>query len=247
MLSTFCGNCGTYYKILGGQAVAQQPAFSDLYGLGSTPSPASKPSIREARSRPQYQRRRKRAEEAAGAKPAPRTAREVSCLKCGQTHEIPERAASSPCPRCGSDIPLQNVVITELWSEPIRTRGDVHVTHTGRITEVEVRCYHLTIDGDFNGRADCDGDLTIRRHGEILGPVRCRHLIVEKRAEVVFASTVHADSVTIDGSVQGDIHCQGCLTLKKDATLYGNIQIASLAISEGARHHGMVRMSPPKA
>ena len=98
MLSTFCANCGTYYKILGGQAVAQPPVFSDLYGLGSTPTPASKPSIREARSRPQYQAARQRTEEAANPKPSTEPARTVSCLECGRYHKVTERATTSACP-----------------------------------------------------------------------------------------------------------------------------------------------------
>lgn len=109
-----------------------------------------------------------------------------------------------------------------------------------------VQCFNLTIEGEFTGSVQCDGDFTIRRHGKVLGEVRCKRLIVEKRAEVDFANPVHADEVIIDGTVTGDIHCMGRLTLHKRATLRGDISIASLSIAEGASHEGMVRMSSGK-
>ena len=256
MLSTFCRNCGTYYKIFKGQAVANQPQSLDLYGLGATPAPASKPSIEEARFRQGYRQRREPGQQVPAsetssqadspfepAQPLKSAIREISCTDCGYSHRISNRSTSSLCPRCGAHISLRDYQINGDWSTRIQTRGDVHVTKAGRISGVTVQCFNLIVDGECSGNLECDGDFIIRRHGRILGPVRCKRLIVEKRAEVDFSDPVHADEVIIDGKVIGDIHCKGRLTLHKRATLRGDISISSLSIAEGASHEGMVRMS----
>ncbi|MBT8044078.1 MAG: polymer-forming cytoskeletal protein, partial [Verrucomicrobiae bacterium] len=69
----------------------------------------------------------------------------------------------------------------------------------------------------------------------------CKRLIIEKRAKVEFSNPVECEDAIIDGEVVGHFTCKGKLHLKKKATLTGDIKVATMAIDEGARHHG--RMS----
>ena len=71
-----------------------------------------------------------------------------------------------------------------------------------------------------------------------MGKVRCKRLIVEKRARVEFSNPIQCEDAIIDGEVTGHFTCSGKLHLKKKATLSGNIKVVTMAVDEGARHHG---------
>ena len=73
-----------------------------------------------------------------------------------------------------------------------------------------------------------------------MGRVRCKRLIIEKKAQVEFANTVHCEDAIIDGNVTGNFRCTGKLALQKKATLTGDIQVATMAVEEGARHSGRI-------
>lgn len=171
--------------------------------------------------------------------------RAIECHRCGHTHDISPHSASTVCPRCGASVSLRDYTINEEWIHDIDTRGKVFVGSQGHVREVTVRSATLTVEGQFEGAVECDGDFIIRRHGQIPGPVHCNRLIIDQGSEVEFLHPVHAAEVIIDGKVSGDIICKGLLSLKERAILIGDIQIASLAISEGARHSGLVHTINP--
>ena len=73
-----------------------------------------------------------------------------------------------------------------------------------------------------------------------MGKVRCKRLIIEKRAHVEFANAVQCEDAIIDGKVTGNFTCSGKLHLKKKATLDGDIKVGTMAVDEGARHRGQI-------
>ncbi len=167
--------------------------------------------------------------------------REVACFECDKVHTASSEASSTLCPACGTYIALKDYTIHSNWNRRIKTRGDVIIHKKASVTGITIDCNHLTTHGDFTGGANCSGDFTIRSHGKIMGKVRCRRLIIEKKAQVEFANTVHCEDAIIDGNVTGNFDCTGKLALQKKATLTGNIKVATMVIEEGARHNG--RMS----
>ncbi len=151
-------------------------------------------------------------------------------------------ASSTLCPKCGLYLSLKNYDIRETRNQRIETCGDVTIHKKGVVRSTTIRCHDLSVDGFFNGGVVCTGNFTIRKHGKIMGRVACRKLQVEKRAHVEFLNAIDADEVVIDGTVTGDIHCRGKLSLLKKATLIGDIHVASLTVAEGAKHHGQISM-----
>lgn len=174
----------------------------------------------------------------AGAK----SPRDITCFDCGHCHQVSPLSSSSLCPKCGLYISLKNYDIRENWNQRIQTRGDVIVHSNGIVQSATIRCHNLTVNGIFNGGADCSGNFTIRNHGKILGRVSCRKLLVEKRAHVQFLNSIEAEEVVIDGVVIGNIQCKGKLSLLKKATLTGDIHVGSLTVAEGAKHSGQISM-----
>ncbi|MBK1854297.1 polymer-forming cytoskeletal protein [Verrucomicrobiaceae bacterium 5K15] len=167
--------------------------------------------------------------------------RKVRCFECEREHEAPAEASSTLCPGCGAYIALKDYDIHSNWNRRIQTRGNVVIHKKASVTGITIHCHHLTTHGDFTGGVDCSGDFTIRSHGKIMGRVRCKRLIIEKRAQVEFANAVHCEDAIIDGNVTGHFECSGKLILRKKATLTGDIKVATMAVEEGARHNG--RMS----
>lgn len=168
--------------------------------------------------------------------------RQIRCFDCKAEHQTSPNSTSTLCPKCGTYISLKNYDIRENWNRRIQTRGDVFISKKGVVTGTTIQSHHLTVEGDFTGSVECSGDLIIRRHGEIMGKVICRRLIIEKRATVKFFNSVETDECTIDGLVTGTIVCKGRLSLEKKSVLTGNIKVGRLAIAEGAKHQGQIQM-----
>ncbi len=166
--------------------------------------------------------------------------RAVRCFECDKIHQAPAEASSTLCPACGSYIGLKNYEIRDNWNQRIQTRGNVTIHKKATVTGITVRCHHMLVHGALTGSVDCSGDFTLRSHGKIMGKVHCKRLIIEKRAKVDFANPVECEDAIIDGTVSGHFTCHGKLHLKKKATLTGDIKVATMAVDEGASHHGRI-------
>lgn len=223
-----------------GSEDTSSPADTAAAGRKPGAAPAPPPSGRPA-SKPPAAGFFKKAAANAGLGHGKEKNREVSCFECGKVHQAPAVASSTLCPACGAYIALKDYEILSNWNRRIQTRGNVVIHKKATVTGITIHCHHLTSHGNFTGGVDCSGDFTIRSHGKIMGRVRCKRLIIEKRAKVEFANTVHCQDAIIDGCVTGHFECSGKLLLKKKATLAGDIKVATMAVEEGARHTG--RMS----
>lgn len=168
--------------------------------------------------------------------------REVACFECGDSHPANVLANSTQCRKCGRLISMADHEIQESSSRPIQTRGNVHIHKKGQVRSAPIECHDLIVEGDFSGDARCTGDLVIRRNGHISGQIRCRRLLVERRARVDFQGPVEMEEGRIDGLVTGNLTCRGLLALEKKAVLTGNLKVGRLAVADGAKHHGQIRM-----
>jgi cytoskeletal protein CcmA (bactofilin family) len=131
------------------------------------------------------------------------------------------------------------------WHRSIQTRGDVTILKSGSVNNSTIQCHHLTVLGQLGCPADCSGDVTIRNHGKIPGPITCHQLRIERRSRVEFMQPVTAASVTIDGHARGQITCSGTVTLERRAVLFGYVRAAAIIVKRGAKHHGTFEMSAP--
>lgn len=251
-VSTYCRGCSAHFKILNGKAIPKKvrPSnpFTSLENKGVSPKlrgqPSNEPSDVEAAPAP-----RPRATPPTSAlirKAAANTGffqnkaepRQVACFECDHIHKAPAEASSTLCPACGAYIGLKDYDIRDNWNRRIQTRGNVVIQKKATVTGITIHCHNLTAHGNLTGGVNCSGDFVIQNHGKIMGKVRCKRLIIEKRARVEFSNPVHCEDAIIDGEVTGNFTCTGKLHLKKKATLTGDIKVATMAVDEGARHHG---------
>ncbi len=97
----------------------------------------------------------------------------------------------------------------------------------------------------FKGELSADEDLVI--DGTIEGTIahHRKNLTIGKQGRVT--ADIHATSVLIEGVLNGNIHCEGIVSLAKTATVTGNIDCAHLVVQDGANFNGKVKMSKATA
>lgn len=81
----------------------------------------------------------------------------------------------------------------------------------------------LRVDGSVEGEIEVNGDLIVSESGRLKANVRGRH-------------------ATVAGEVNGDIDLSGRLEITPSGKIYGQIQVASLAVSEGGFFMGNCTM-----
>jgi cytoskeletal protein CcmA (bactofilin family) len=82
----------------------------------------------------------------------------------------------------------------------------------------------LVIDGEVEGSIKSKGALTVGEHGRIRGEIR-------------------AGSVTIKGTVEGNVFVSDRCALEAGATLRGDIEAPRLAVDENAAFFGSAKIS----
>jgi cytoskeletal protein CcmA (bactofilin family) len=87
----------------------------------------------------------------------------------------------------------------------------------------------------FTGELDFDGQL---RNGDIIGET----LIIGPRARI--QGNIQAASLTLHGSVKGDVFVTGRCELKGSASLIGSLTTNRLAMDEGATLIGAAEITP---
>jgi cytoskeletal protein CcmA (bactofilin family) len=110
---------------------------------------------------------------------------------------------------------------TEPNSQSVIT-SDVEITGN-------VRCSgSLRIDGKLDGELNCAADAVIGKHGTIKG-------------------NLNVNSVTIEGTVQGNVTAKDKIEMKSTAKVTGDISAKRLAVEDGVTFIGKSEVNPAKA
>jgi cytoskeletal protein CcmA (bactofilin family) len=96
----------------------------------------------------------------------------------------------------------------------------------------------------FRGELSAEEDVILQ--GRVEGSIRhARNLIIGTDGSVL--GDVHASHLTVEGLVEGDLHCSEAVVVKATAQVRGNIFAPRVAIMEGATFNGRVEMDPGAA
>jgi cytoskeletal protein CcmA (bactofilin family) len=92
----------------------------------------------------------------------------------------------------------------------------------------------------FKGEFSADEDLIIE--GQMEGSIahHKKHLTIGKQGRV--KADIHAASVIVFGTLVGDIHSEGSVSLAKGCDVEGNIFCGHIVMEDGARFKGAVDM-----
>ena len=95
----------------------------------------------------------------------------------------------------------------------------------------------------FKGELSADEDLIIQ--GKVEGSIIHKQRLTIGREGSVHAS-VDAQSVVIEGAMEGDVRAEKSVAVKETARMTGNISAPSVTILQGANFNGSVDMSGAK-
>lgn len=109
-----------------------------------------------------------------------------------------------------------------------------------------VRSRNVSVIGPtlvFKGELSADEDLVIE--GTIEGTIahHKKNLTIGKQGKVT--ADIHASSVLVEGSLTGNIHSDGLVSLAKTSVVEGDIFCARLVFEDGASFTGHVDMAKP--
>lgn len=104
--------------------------------------------------------------------------------------------------------------------------------------EVAVIGQSIRIDGDVRGEED------LRIEGDITGTIRLLNHSLTIGTKGRIKANVYAESVTVDGEVNGDLYASGCVNIHSSARVKGNVVAARVNLDEGARFKGSIDMDP---
>lgn len=112
--------------------------------------------------------------------------------------------------------------------------------------QAPIRSRNVSVIGPtlvFKGELSADEDLVIE--GTIEGTIahHKKNLTVGKQGRVT--ADIHASSVLVEGTLDGNIHSDGLVSLAKSAVVQGDIHCARLVFEDGASFTGHVDMAKP--
>ena len=94
----------------------------------------------------------------------------------------------------------------------------------------------IRIKGDLRG----EESLVIQGHVEGTINLKQNKLIIGQEGKV--AATMHAHTITIEGTVKGDVFGEERVILKKTGNVHGNISAPQVSMEEGAKFKGSMDM-----
>ena len=96
----------------------------------------------------------------------------------------------------------------------------------------------------FRGELTAEEDVILQ--GRVAGSIRhARNLIIGTEGSVL--GDVYAAHLTVEGLVEGDLHCSEAVIVRATAQVRGNIFAPRVGIMEGATFNGRVDMDPNAA
>lgn len=96
----------------------------------------------------------------------------------------------------------------------------------------------------FKGELTAEEDVILQ--GRVEGSIRhARNLIIGNEGSVL--GDIHAAHLTVEGLVEGDLHCSEAVVVRSTAQVRGNIFAPRVGIMEGAMFNGRVEMDPAAA
>ncbi len=105
-------------------------------------------------------------------------------------------------------------------------------------------CSQATIHGKMRGNLVCDGMVTVRMQGHLLGSIEAGEMIIEKGAEVIFNRPLKASSVAVHGKMSGQVLSDSHVTIYKSGSLDGAVNATGFTVEKGGIFQGELTITP---
>jgi cytoskeletal protein CcmA (bactofilin family) len=140
-----------------------------------------------------------------------------------------------------SNSNFERTVATERYSQgETPVAGPPHDATAGEPGESKIPVLGKTLL--FRGELTAEEDVILQ--GRVEGSIRhARNLIIGTDGSVL--GDVYARHLTVEGLVEGDLHCSEAAIVRATAQVRGNIYSPRVGIMEGATFNGRVEMDSP--
>ena len=241
--STYCRRCSQYFGITATSIVGATGAPVSVPGKPRPGFPPVAPRGEGTASAetPGGSGFKQKIESLLGSKPRQRTAR---CFECNSSHEVGSTAQSSTCKACGAYVDLQDYKINGSFSRNIKTRGTVYLSSKGDLSSSKIVCSQATLHGKMRGNLSCDGLVTLRMQGRLLGSIEAGEMIIEKGSEVIFSRPLKASSVQVHGKMTGQILSDSHVTIFRSGSLDGAVDAKGFTVEKGGIFQGELTITP---
>lgn len=159
--------------------------------------------------------------------------REVVCFDCRAVNKASARATSTQCANCGTFIDLRDVDIRDRSTQRIRTRGNVTIHKKGSLLGTAVHCGSLIVEGSVAGSIYAQETVEFRTDAKVLGEIRCRHLVVERRVKVSGLQPVHVETLELRGSLTARVFAKGAAHIGRHGRFEGGMQAPRVRLDPG--------------
>jgi len=115
----------------------------------------------------------------------------------------------------------------------------------GKILRSPFKMVETTIISDssnFKGNIETEGTLIV--HGSVTGTIKCGSLEILQEGDV--DANVEAENVSVAGKFQGEMICNGRLSILSTGTVMGEIVYGRLSIESGGKLAGNLTKSKSK-
>lgn len=163
----------------------------------------------------------------------------VVCFECGTELDVPVAAESTMCKRCSAYIDLKDYRITNAVSKNFKTRGSFVIEAKGNVFNTEAVVNDAVIKGRFLGKLKAER-LTLYSTAEIKGTLDAAHLIIPPENHFHWKEQIKFGSAEIAGELVANVQSK-TLVLKSTARFFGNAEVETFVVEEGAVVVGNVR------
>ena len=162
--------------------------------------------------------------------------REVVCYECGMSCRVPAAALSANCIHCHAHLNMADVEIRPGSRRlTVRTLGNVRVPSGTVLSNLNVVCHHMEVDGRVSGAFRCTGTLSFNASTVVDGSISAARLVVNKGVEVEFSVGAVAEEVELFGCLKGRLQCKERLHVYRGGAYEGVCKAADVVVEPGGR------------
>lgn len=162
------------------------------------------------------------------------TKHDITCYECGFAFQLTGRAQTTFCPRCRSEISLEDHRIAGESTVDVKTGANVHIAEGAVVRGGTITANDVVLDGELDG-----GRLRVFRWLE-LGPAarfdpacaEAAHLRVRQEATINL-SEIRFRDVEVSGALRAVLRADGLVTIKAGGVLEGELNGPRLTVEEG--------------
>ena len=162
--------------------------------------------------------------------------REIVCYECGKTCRVPSAALSANCIHCHTHLNMANMEIRPGSRRlTVRTLGNVHVPSGTVLSNLNVVCHDMEVEGRVSGTFRCSGTLSFNTSTVVDGSISAGRLVVDRGAEVELTVGAVAEEIALYGSLKGRLQCKGQLHVYRGGAYEGVCKAADVVVDPGGR------------